>query len=69
MNENNYVRVIRVTEGRKIFMPNQERCLEIEKKLNEYGVQTRVGYNVEADWWSIYIISVPENKIGTYENI
>lgn len=69
MNENNYVPVIHITEGRKIFMPNQERCLEIEKKLNELGIQTRVGYNIEADWWSIYIISVPESKIGTYEKI
>lgn len=64
MNENNYVPVIRVTEGRKIFMPNQERCLEIEKKLNELGVQTRVGHNIEADWWSIYIISVPDNLVN-----
>ena len=69
MNENNYVPVIRVTEGRKIFMPNKERCLYIEKKLNDLGVKTRVGYNIEADWWNIYIISVPENKIGTYEKI
>lgn len=66
MNENNYVRVIRVTEGLKIFMPNQEHCLEIEKKLNEIGVQTRVGYNIEADWWSIYIISVPDNLVNEW---
>lgn len=69
ISESHCVPVIRITEGRKLFMPNQERCLDIEKKLNELGVQTRVGHNIEADLWSIYIISVPESKIGTYEKI
>ena len=65
MNENNYVRAVRITEGLKVFMPNKESCLELEKKLNEVGIKTRSGRNCEIDLWSIYIISVPEKLINT----
>ena len=69
MNDSNYVRAVRIAEGLKIFMPNKKSCLELEKKLNEIGVQTRSGRNCEIDLWSIYIISVPENLIGTYQTV
>jgi hypothetical protein len=65
MNDSNYVRTVRITEGLKIFMPNKKSCLELEKKLNDIGVQTRAGRNCEIDLWSIYIISIPENLIDT----
>ena len=65
MNENNYVRAVRITEGLKVFMPNKESCLELEKKFNEVGIKTRSGRNCEIDLWSIYIISVPEKLINT----
>lgn len=66
MNENNYVRVVRITEGLKIWMPNDKKgCYELEKKLNDIGIKTRVGCACETDLWSIYIISIPENLIGT----
>lgn len=63
MNDSNYARAVYVIEGLKIFMPNKKSCLELEKKLNDIGVQTRAGRNCEIDLWSIYIISVPENLI------
>lgn len=66
MGESNYVRAIRITEGLKLFMPNKETCLKTEKKLNEVGIKTRAGRNCEIDLWSIYIISVPDNLVGTY---
>ena len=58
------VRAVRIAEGLKIFMPNKESCLNMEKMLNELGVKTRTGRNYEIDLWSVYIIYVPEN-IGT----
>ena len=61
VDENNCIRAIRITEGLKLFMPNKETCLEMEKKLNEFGIKTRAGRNCEIDLWSIYIISVPDN--------
>lgn len=65
MINSNYVRAVCITEGLKIFMPNKKSCLELEKKLNDIGVQTRAGRNCEIDLWSIYTISVPENLIDT----
>ena len=59
------VRVVRITEGLKLWMANKQSCLELEKKLNEMGVKTRAGRNWEIDLWSIYIISVPENLVDT----
>ena len=59
------VRVIRITEGLKLWMANKKSCLELEKKLNEIGVKTRSGRNCEIDLWSIYVISVPEKLVDT----
>ena len=59
------VRVIRITEGLKLWMGNKQSCLELEKKLNEIGVKTRAVRNCEIDLWSIYVISVPENLVNT----
>ena len=56
--------IIPVAEGCKIWMPSKKICLEIEKKLNGFGVQTRSGCACGTDLWSIYIISVPENLIN-----
>lgn len=56
-----------IREGCKIYLEGQRACLEMEKKLNEVGIQTRVGCN-EANMWSIYIISVPEELIDTTMN-
>ncbi len=67
MNENNYVRAVRIAEGLKIFMPDKKSCLELEKKLNEVGIKTRSGRNCEIDLWSIYIISVPDELVNTYQ--
>ena len=61
MDENNYVRAIPITEGLKVYMPNRESCYDLDKKLNDIGIETRVGCNCEIDLWSIYIISVPDN--------
>lgn len=70
MNENNYVRVVRITEGLKIWMPNdKEGCYELEKKLNDIGIKTRVGCTCGTNLWSIYIISVPESLVNTYQTI
>ena len=67
MNENNYVRAVSIAEGLKIFMPDKKSCLELEKKLNEVGIKTRSGRNCEIDLWSIYIISVPDELVNTYQ--
>jgi hypothetical protein len=60
MYQNNHIRVVPVTEGMKIFMPNKESCLTLERKLNHTGIRTRAGRNREIDLWGIYIISIPE---------
>ena len=65
MTESNYVKFIPISEGYKIWPPNKETCLQMEKKLNSVGVQTRVGCACGTDIWSIYIISVPDNLINT----
>lgn len=57
----NTVKAVQIVEGLKVFMPDKESCLELEKKLNRLGIKTRSGRNCEADIWSIYIISVPDN--------
>lgn len=64
-----HVRVVRITEGMKIFMPSRESCLTLEQKLNQVGIQTRAGRNCEIDLWSIYIISTPETLINSEVNI
>ena len=69
MNEDNCVRAIRIAKGLKIWMPNKESCYNLEKKLNDIGIETRVGCTCETDWWSIYIISVPDILVGTYRTI
>lgn len=58
------VKVISIIEGQKIYMPDKESTMKFDKKLKELDVQTRPGKNVEANIWSIYIISVPENLDG-----
>lgn len=55
-----YVRAIRIIEGLKVYMPDRESTMELDKKLKKLGIKTRPGRNVEADIWSIYIISIPE---------
>lgn len=57
----NTVKAVQIVEGLKVFMPDKESCLELEKELNRLGIKTRSGRNCEADIWSIYIISVPDN--------
>lgn len=69
MNTHNYVRAIPIVEGLKVFMPNEETCYELEKELNAIGIRTRVGRNCEADIWSIYIISVPDELDGVMKEI
>lgn len=69
MNENRYTRVIRMSEGMKIFMPNKQSCLRWEQKLNYLGVRVRIGRNCETDLWSIYIISVPGSFVDVDANI
>lgn len=64
---NSIVPVFYIREGCKIYLEGQRACLNMEKKLNEVGVETRVGCN-EAGMWSIYIISVPEKLIDTAIN-
>ena len=54
-------RAVQIVEGLKVFMPDKESCLELEKEHNRLGIKTRTGRNCEADIWSIYIISVPDN--------
>lgn len=54
-------RAVQIVEGLKVFMPDKESCLDLEAKLNRLGIKTRSGRNCEADIWSIYIISVPDN--------
>lgn len=56
----NYVRAIHIIEGQKIYMPDKENAMKLDKKLKELGVEIRPGRNVEVDIWCIYIISVPE---------
>lgn len=55
------VRAIHIAPGLKVFMPDKESCLDLEAELNRLGIKTRSGRNCEADIWSIYIISVPDN--------
>ena len=67
--DSNYVRAIHITEGLKVFMPDRDSCLELEKQLNAIGIKTRSGRNCEADIWSIYIISVPDELDNTCSEI
>lgn len=67
--DENYVRAIHIAEGLKIYMPNKEGCYELEKKLNDLGIKTRVGCACGTDIWSIYIISVPDILVGTCKEI
>lgn len=62
--ENNFVRAFRISKGCKIYFEGQKACLKMEGKLNELGIETRVGCN-EAGMWSIYIVSVPERSIDS----
>ena len=63
--DNNYVRAIHIAPGLKVYMPDKESCLDLENKLNRLGIKTRSGRNCEADIWSIYIISVPDELDDT----
>ena len=49
-----YVRAIPIVEGQKIYMPNKENIMELDKKQKALGIETRPDKNVEADIWSIY---------------
>lgn len=52
--------VYRFSEGGKTLMPNKKICLKVDAELNKLGVKTRTGYG-ESGWWSIYVISVPDD--------
>lgn len=67
--KNNHIRAVRIVEGLKVYMPNKESCLELEKKLNNIGIKTRAGRNCEIDLWSIYIISIPDKLVDTFRMI
>lgn len=56
----NLITTYHIIEGRKTYMPNEKLCIKHNKELNNLGVKTRVCYNDEADMWSIYIVSIPE---------
>lgn len=61
--------VIHVIEGQKIWMPNEKSCYDLEEKLNNLGIKTRVGCTCETNQWSIYIISVSDKLNGLYKNL
>lgn len=65
---NDFVQAVQVVEGLKVWFTNKKSCLEMEKELNNLGIKTRVGCN-EAGTWSIYIISVPEELVETYQEL
>ena len=38
-------------------------CIKIQQRLAKYGIESKVGYNKEADVWSVAILKVPDHYI------
>ena len=58
-----YVRVVCIAEGLKIYLKDKLACLDMQDKLQVLGIKTRMGCN-EANMWSLYVISVPDELEG-----
>lgn len=63
-----YVRVWPIMEGGKIYLKDELACREMQDKLQVVGIKTRIGCN-EANMWSLYVISVPDELVGTYKEV
>lgn len=63
-----YVHSWLVVEGGKIYLKDELACREMQDKLQVLGIETRIGCN-EANMWSLYVISVPDELVGTYKEI
>lgn len=63
-----YVHVWPIMEGEKIYLKDKLACLDMQDKLQVLGVKTRIGCN-EANMWSLYVISVLDELVGTYKEM
>ena len=52
--------------GDKLFARSEDEAYMISNLLSTSGIQTRVGYNMESEEWSVAIIYIPD---GDYKKL
>ena len=67
--EQDFVRVIQVIDGLKIYGDSKEHCIKLQDELNKFRIEIKLGCACDADIWSLYVIYVPDNLVDEYRNI
>lgn len=49
-------RCIEIKPGLKIYYKNEDACSKMSEELTNRDIKNQIGYNSEADWWSVAIL-------------